>query len=198
MYVILDLHWSAPGTTLPSGQGGHARSRPQRNFLEASGHRLQGQRIRRLRSLQRTGDVLGDAGSTVHFCWKNGSTTANGGDCPMVDFAVAGMQELVTTVRQAGANHLVMLGGTGYSSELGLWPTYGPRRSCLPARGVEAVVALERSPPFVYAVHTWASEAAASVGPTSMSARSPMAISRFSKSSSSRVRARPSRSSHGP
>lgn len=59
-------------------------------------------------------------------CWKNGSTTASGGDCTMVNFAVAGMQQLLTTVRQAGANNLVMLGGIGYASTLDLWPTYVP------------------------------------------------------------------------
>lgn len=57
-------------------------------------------------------------------CWKDGSTAANGGDCPMVNFAVAGMQQLLTTVRGAGAQNLVLLGGVGYASQLGLWPKF--------------------------------------------------------------------------
>ena len=65
-------------------------------------------------------------------CWKNGNTTAAGGDCPMVNFAVAGMQQLLTAVRSVGADNLVIIGGIGYSSQLGLWPTYVPTDTLSP------------------------------------------------------------------
>jgi aryl-phospho-beta-D-glucosidase BglC (GH1 family) len=76
---------------------------------------------------------LGSASEDQQFqCWKNGSTSASGGDCPMMTFAVAGMQTLVDTVRQAGANNLLILAGTGYAAHLDLWPQYVPTDTLSP------------------------------------------------------------------
>ncbi|MGO9834889.1 MAG: glycoside hydrolase family 5 protein [Polyangiaceae bacterium] len=131
MYVILDLHWSAPGTTLPTAQGAMPDLDHTVTFWQqvATAYKDNGSVIFDLFNEP----VMSSGTQTQQFtCWKNGSTTANGGDCPMVNFAVAGMQELLTTVRQAGATNLVMLGGTGYSSVLGPWPTYVPTDTLSP------------------------------------------------------------------
>jgi len=131
MYAILDLHWSAPGTTLPTGQGAMPDLDHTVTFWTqvAAAFKDNGSVVFDLFNEP----VMSSGTQDQQFtCWKNGSATANGGDCPMVDFAVAGMQELLTTVRQAGATNLVMLGGTGYSSQLGLWPTYVPTDTLSP------------------------------------------------------------------
>jgi hypothetical protein len=131
MYAILDLHWSAPGTTLPTGQGAMPDLDHTVAFWTqvASAFKDNGAVVFDLFNEP----VMSSGTQDQQFtCWKNGSTTASGGDCPMVNFAVAGMQELLTTVRQAGATNLVMLGGTGYSSQLGLWPTYVPTDTLSP------------------------------------------------------------------
>jgi aryl-phospho-beta-D-glucosidase BglC (GH1 family) len=65
-------------------------------------------------------------------CWASGSTTPNGGACSGVSFAVAGMETLVSTVRAQGANNLIILGGQGYASNLGLWPQYVPKDTLTP------------------------------------------------------------------
>jgi hypothetical protein len=45
-------------------------------------------------------------------CWKNG------GNCPGVSYPAAGMQQLLTTVRLAGARNVVLMGGVQYSNAL--------------------------------------------------------------------------------
>jgi endoglucanase len=56
-------------------------------------------------------------------CWEMGSA---GGTCTDESYQVAGMQELVNTVRQTGATNVIMLGGIGYSSVLDDWSAYAP------------------------------------------------------------------------
>ena len=59
-------------------------------------------------------------------CWLNGSSSPNMGLCSDVNFAVAGMQSLVNTVRATGATNLLMLGGLSYSNDLSMWLQYKP------------------------------------------------------------------------
>ena len=102
MYAILDLHWSAPGTTLPTGQGTMPDLDHTVTFWQqvAAAYKGNGSVIFDLFNEP----VMSSGSNDQQFaCWKNGSTAANGGDCPMVNFAVAGMQQLLTAVRGAGA-----------------------------------------------------------------------------------------------
>jgi hypothetical protein len=132
MYAILDLHWSAPGTTRPTGQGTMPDLDHTVTFWEqvATAYKDNGSVIFDLfnEPMMTSGTADQQFG-----CWKNGSTTAGGGACPMVNFAVAGMQQLLTTVRTAGAQNLVIMGGVGYASQLGLWPSYVPTDTLSPA-----------------------------------------------------------------
>ena len=48
-------------------------------------------------------------------CWKNG------GSCPGISYQVAGMQQLVNSVRSTGANNVLMLGGLSWSNDLSQW-----------------------------------------------------------------------------
>jgi endoglucanase len=54
-------------------------------------------------------------------CWLNG-----GSDCVGISYSVAGMQTLVNTVRSAGANNVIMLGGLEYANDLTQWLQYEP------------------------------------------------------------------------
>jgi Cellulase (glycosyl hydrolase family 5) len=131
MYAILDLHWSAPGSTLPTGQGSMPDLDHSVSFWQqvATAYKDNGSVIFDLFNEP----VMTTGSNDQQFkCWKNGSATPSGGDCPMLNFAVAGMQQLVTTVRQAGADNLLMLGGIGYASQLGLWPAYVPTDALSP------------------------------------------------------------------
>ncbi|MFI7411894.1 cellulose binding domain-containing protein [Streptomyces sp. NPDC049627] len=53
-------------------------------------------------------------------CWRDGGT------CPGIGYEVAGMQDLVDTVRDTGATNLILLGGLAYSNDLSQWPAYRP------------------------------------------------------------------------
>jgi endoglucanase len=54
-------------------------------------------------------------------CWLNG-----GSSCVGISYPVAGMQTLVNTVRAAGANNVIMLGGLEYANDLTQFLTYKP------------------------------------------------------------------------
>ncbi|MEU1800590.1 cellulose binding domain-containing protein [Streptomyces sp. NPDC019937] len=53
-------------------------------------------------------------------CWRDG------GSCPGIDYPVAGMQSLVTAIRNTGARNVILLGGLAYSNDMRQWLTYKP------------------------------------------------------------------------
>ncbi|MFJ4206763.1 cellulose binding domain-containing protein [Streptomyces sviceus] len=53
-------------------------------------------------------------------CWRDG------GRCPGIGYEVAGMQDLVDSVRGTGATNLILAGGIAYSNDLSQWLTYKP------------------------------------------------------------------------
>ena len=55
-------------------------------------------------------------------CWLRGGSACSAG----ISYHVAGMQTLVNTVRGAGANNVIMLGGLAYANDLTQWLAYEP------------------------------------------------------------------------
>jgi endoglucanase len=53
-------------------------------------------------------------------CWRDGGT------CTGMSYAAAGMQSMLTAVRNAGATNLVLLAGIEYANDLSQWLTYQP------------------------------------------------------------------------
>ncbi|MEV5386747.1 cellulose binding domain-containing protein [Streptomyces sp. NPDC052721] len=53
-------------------------------------------------------------------CWRDGGT------CPGISYEVAGMQDLVDSVRATGARNVIMAGGLAYSNDLSRWNAYKP------------------------------------------------------------------------
>ncbi|MEU3861142.1 cellulase family glycosylhydrolase [Streptomyces sp. NPDC028722] len=53
-------------------------------------------------------------------CWRDGGT------CPGISYEVAGMQDLVDSVRGTGAKNVIMAGGLAYSNDLSQWTAYQP------------------------------------------------------------------------
>ncbi|MEU6357315.1 cellulase family glycosylhydrolase [Streptomyces sp. NPDC047072] len=53
-------------------------------------------------------------------CWRDGGT------CPGISYEVAGMQDLVDSVRATGATNVILAGGIAYSNDLSQWLTYRP------------------------------------------------------------------------
>ena len=63
-------------------------------------------------------------------CWRDGCVQSydddDDDDTPEVEYEAAGMQSMVTAIRDAGATQLVLLGGVRYSNFLTQWRDYRP------------------------------------------------------------------------
>jgi endoglucanase len=55
-------------------------------------------------------------------CWLNGGNTCSSG----IHYRVAGMQELVDTIRATGADNVIMLAGLSFSNDLTGWLAFEP------------------------------------------------------------------------
>lgn len=117
---ILDLHWSAPGTQ----QATNEQPMPDQDHSVAFWSQV-------ATMFKNNGSVIfdlfnepypdnGQDTAAAWTCWKSGGT------CSGVSYQVAGMQELITTVRAAGAKNVLMLGGIEYSNVLTQWTSYEP------------------------------------------------------------------------
>ncbi len=133
LYVILDLHWSAPGTDVADGQ------RPMPDTHSA-------QFWSSVATTFKTNDAVvfdafnepyspkTDGVSTLAVtwtCWEHGhctvpvtkdGTTAHGA----ATYTAVGMQTLVTAIRSTGASQPIMLGGLDYANDLTGWRAHEP------------------------------------------------------------------------
>ncbi len=57
-------------------------------------------------------------------CWKNGCTLDYSSTSP--GWEATGMQNIVSTIRETGSKHLIVLGGVQYSNGLSRWLEYKP------------------------------------------------------------------------
>jgi len=111
MVVILDLHWTAPGTTKSTAQEPMADADHAPTFWSQVATMFKG-----------NGSVIFDLFNepfiTDWTCWVSGGSCAqlNGTSYP-----VAGMASLLKAVRSTGAQNVVILGGLAYSSDMSQW-----------------------------------------------------------------------------
>jgi endoglucanase len=120
LYAIVDLHWSAPGTTLATGQ------QPMADMDHSPTYWTQV-----ATAFKNNPGVIFDLYNepwpdsnrdtvAAWTCWRDG------GSCPGVPFQAAGMQTLVNAVRNTGATNLILLGGVQYSNTFTQWVQYKP------------------------------------------------------------------------
>jgi endoglucanase len=114
LYVILDVHWNAPGPEAASGQ---------QDMLDAShGYALW---LSIATAFKAHPAVLFDLYNEPHSL---GSSTAEEWRCWARGCGeYAGMSGLVTTVRSTGARNVILLGGLGWAAEDSEWLRYEPR-----------------------------------------------------------------------
>jgi endoglucanase len=132
LYVVLDLHWSAPGSTVITGSSGgnqlvtmafadHAidfwtsvattfKNDPMVIFD------LFNEPI--LNANDRFGNAPITPDNTAWACWRNGCTVTRG--------QVAGMQQMLNAVRATGAQQVVVAGGIEWSHNLDGWLQFKP------------------------------------------------------------------------
>ena len=120
LVAILELHWSAPGTTAATGQ----QPMPDRDHSP--------QFWRQVATVYKgNSSVIFDLFNEPYpdgnrdtaeawRCWRDG------GSCAGIGYQVAGMQELVDAVRGTGATNVIMLGGVQYAARLSQWLAYKP------------------------------------------------------------------------
>jgi hypothetical protein len=122
---ILELHWAAPGGILSDGQVSqlpmpNADHTPAmwtdvaKTFLDDKGVVLEP-----FNEPFPDGNKDSDA---AWQCWRDGCTTAT----KSATYQAAGMQALVRAIRDAGSDHLILLGGVQFSNALTQWAAYAP------------------------------------------------------------------------
>jgi hypothetical protein len=120
LVAILELHWNAPGTEKATAQ----HPMPDRDHSVTFWSQVA--------SAYKTNSSVVFEMFNEPYPDNNQNTTAgwqcwrDGGTCPGVGYQAAGMQELVTAVRNAGATNVILLGGLQYSNALSQWLTYKP------------------------------------------------------------------------
>lgn len=110
--VVLDLHWSAPGTTLATKQTMMPNADHSPDFWRSVATMFKNDPA-----------VIFDAFNEPHLvdwnCWRNGCTTSEG-------WRAVGMQTLVDAIRSTGAIQPIMLSGRHWGGDLSQWLSYAP------------------------------------------------------------------------
>ncbi len=113
MYVILDLHWAAPGTQQAKSQLGMANADHAPTFWTQVATAYAGDNAKVMF------DLFNEPFITDWDCWMKGGMCSK--DAQGASYEVAGMASLLKAVRSAGAENVVILGGLGYSSDFANW-----------------------------------------------------------------------------
>lgn len=114
-YVILDLHWNAPGNTPALSLQVMADADHSPAFWRSVARTFRGDRSMLF-------DLHNEPHDVSWRCWRDGCTTKDG-------WRTAGMSSLVKAVRSVGAHQPILLGGLTYSSDLRQWWRYRPKDS---------------------------------------------------------------------
>jgi endoglucanase len=129
LYVVLDLHWSAPGgTTIMGGSGGNqlvtmAFADHAIDFWTSVATTFKDDPMMIFdlfnEPILNANDRFGNTPVADPWgCWLNGCNVAKG--------AVAGMQQMLNAVRATGATQLVVAGGIEWSHNLDQWLQHKP------------------------------------------------------------------------
>ena len=111
--AILDLHWTAPGTQIASGQLPMPDANHAPAFWTSVATTFKGNSSVIFDLYNEPYPGFNNATTTGWSCWLNGSSAAQSIPCSDIGFAVAGMQSLVNAVRATGSTTPLMLGGSG-------------------------------------------------------------------------------------
>jgi hypothetical protein len=113
LYAILDLHRSAPGTILATQQYQMADRDHAIDFWRQVATTFKADRGTIF-------DLFNEPFGLSWQCWRDGGT------CADVPFTIAGMQTLITTIRQTGARNVIMVSGVNLANDLSGWIRYQP------------------------------------------------------------------------
>ena len=120
IYAIVDLHWSAPGTSKATGQQPMPDMDHSVTFWSQVATAFKGNNAVIFDLFNEPWPDSQQNTTAAWTCWRDGGT------CPGVGFQAAGMQTLVNAVRATGATNVIDLGGVSYSNALSQWLAYKP------------------------------------------------------------------------
>ena len=109
--VVLDLHWTAPEGDQARGQIPMADADHAPVFWDSVATQF-------VDNQQIVFDLYNEPHSITWDCWRNGCTDHG--------YQIAGMQQLVNTVRAAGANQPIILSGLDFAGDLREWLAHVP------------------------------------------------------------------------
>ncbi|MBV9810933.1 MAG: cellulase family glycosylhydrolase [Solirubrobacterales bacterium] len=110
--VILDLHWGAPGSQLALGQEMAPDADHAPAFWSSVAAAFKGYKGIAY-------DLFNEPHDISWSCWRNGCSTSSG-------YQAAGMQELISAVRGAGAMQPVIVEGLNWGADLSGWSANQP------------------------------------------------------------------------
>jgi hypothetical protein len=120
IYPILDLHWTENSGAKATGQQPmpDAKNAPTFWSQVAAAYKNSPKVIFDLHNEPYPDNNM--EATAAWTCWRDGGT------CTGISYSVAGMQAMLTAVRNAGATNLVLLAGIEYANDLSQWMTYKP------------------------------------------------------------------------
>lgn len=132
LYVILELHWSAPGKFCPFAQNPMADQDNTVTFWKqvAGQFKSYSNLMFELFNEPYFWWIAPDANAWE--VWRNGGTLANyvtgdsGSYVRAYEWKSVGMQQLLDTVRATGATNVVIIGAPSWSQDLSRWVEYHP------------------------------------------------------------------------
>jgi endoglucanase len=113
LYVVLDLHWNAPGKARATGQ------RPMADLDHSVAFWSSVARVFKADPAVAF-DLYNEPYGISWKCWRDGCTLPDG-------WRTAGMQELVDAVRSTGARQPIIAPGLASGNDLSAWLQYQPR-----------------------------------------------------------------------
>jgi endoglucanase len=134
LYVILDLHWNAPGTLAAAAQQPMPDADHAVDFWKSVAARFSSDPAVVFDLYNEPflyGSYLQNSSADPWDCWLNGcgiNQYLTGGTPYTQSYAwnAVGMQTLVNAVRSAGANNPIMVGGLDWANDLSGWLTHEP------------------------------------------------------------------------
>jgi hypothetical protein len=128
---ILELHWTAPGTTLATRQQPMPDMDHSVDFWTSVAMAYASDPNVVFEPFNEPFPASNADSDAAWMCWKNGCTAnmLNSSGANAGTYTAVGMQALVDAIRGAGANNLILLGGVQYSNRLTQWTGYKPTDS---------------------------------------------------------------------
>lgn len=119
MVAILDLHWTAPGSSQATGQQPMPNMDHSVDFWKSVAQHFADNDKVIFELFNEPYPDNGQWNSEQGWkCWRDG------GSCSGVSFQAAGMQTLVDAVRGTRAKNIILLGGLAWSNSLAQWLQY--------------------------------------------------------------------------